>query len=90
MKYMSLRRSLIEYCRKLYDKGLLPGIDGNISARAGGDAMLITPSGKGKDTLRPKDLVLMSLSGEVIGKGQPSTEAPMHIAAYKKAPAQER
>ena len=85
MNYKALRETLIEYCGRLYDKGLLPGIDGNVSARAGEDTMLITPSGKGKDTLRPKDLVLMDMFGSVIGDGMPSTEAPMHIEAYRKS-----
>ncbi len=86
MNHRNLKKTLIEYCRKLYDRGLLPGIDGNISIRTDDDTVIITPSGIGKDILCPKDLVTMDMSGRVIGGGQPSTEAPMHIAAYQKSP----
>ncbi len=86
MNHKHIKETLIEYCRKLYDRGLLPGIDGNISMRADDETVIITPSGVGKDIIRPGDLVTMTMSGEVVGGGKPSTEAPMHIAAYQKSP----
>ena len=76
---------LTEYCRKLFDKGYLPGLDGNISLRAQEDTILITPSGMGKDIVTEKDLVTVRLDGTVLddaGK-KPSMETPIHLAAYQ-------
>lgn len=80
------RTQIIQYCRKLYDKGYLPGIDGNISMRVDENSILITPSGLGKDLVTEYDLVLVSLDGQTLSSNDnPSIETPMHIAAYKQA-----
>ena len=77
------RKTVIAYCRKLYDKGFVPGIDGNISIRVDADTAVITPSGVSKETVTEEDLVYMKLTGEKIsGQRDPSSETPMHLAAY--------
>src|SRR5213075_2922941 len=40
-----LRRDLTRIGRLIYERGLVAGTDGNISARANGDRLLISPSG---------------------------------------------
>lgn len=75
------RKVLVGYCRKLYDKGYVPGIDGNISIRLDGDKALITPTGVSKSAVIEEDLALLSLSGEHISGKRPSSETPMHLAA---------
>lgn len=74
------RKTMIEYCRILYDKGYVPGIDGNISVRVDGDKALITPTGVSKRTVTEEELALVSLSGEFISGKKPSSETPMHLA----------
>ncbi|MDD5018110.1 MAG: class II aldolase/adducin family protein [Eubacteriales bacterium] len=78
------RKRVAEYCRRLYEKGFMPGIDGNVSVRVDSDTAIVTPAGLSKETITPGDLVCMKLTGEVIsGSRQPSSETPMHLAAYR-------
>ena len=87
MNHRNARNTLLKYCRKLYDKGLIPGIDGNISMRVDENTLLITPAGASKEMLKAGDLVLMNMAGQQLGSNKkPSTETPMHIAAYLKSP----
>jgi L-fuculose-phosphate aldolase len=82
VKENEARSVVIEYCRRLYDKGFLPGVDGNISVRVDGGRMLITPTGVSKGLVREEQLSLLSLSGEHLSGDKPSTETPMHMAAF--------
>ena len=83
MNESQVRKTMIEYCRRLYDKGYMPGIDGNVSMRVDEKTAIVTPSGVCKGDVTEDQLVLMSLSGEVLkGDMKPTTEAPMHLAAF--------
>jgi L-fuculose-phosphate aldolase len=82
-----LRRDLVEVCRRLHDRRLIGAGEGNVSCRLGRDRLLVTPSGVGKGFLRPSDLVVVDASGKRIrGRGRPSTELLMHLAAYAARP----
>jgi L-fuculose-phosphate aldolase len=82
-----LRLDLVEVCRRLYDRRLIGAGEGNVSCRLGKDRFLVTPSGVGKGSLRPADLVVVDADGERIrGRGRPSTELRMHLAAYAARP----
>ncbi len=78
------RQTLLDCYRELLASGLGTGTSGNVSCRheAG---MLITPTGISPDTMKPEELVAMTLSGEVSG-GQlrPSSEWQMHAAIYQR------
>ena len=77
------RKQLVEYCRKLHGKGFVPGVDGNISMRLDEASFLITPSGVSKQLVKTRELVRISMSGEVMEKGKrPSIETNMHMAVY--------
>lgn len=81
------RERLSEYCRKLYRRGFMPGIDGNVSARLDSRHALVTPAGVCKERITPNALVLMALTGENLSDGLcPTSEAPMHLAAYRRRP----
>jgi L-fuculose-phosphate aldolase len=57
------------------------------SCRLGRDRLLVTPSGASKGYLRPSDLLVVTTAGErVRGRGRPSTELRMHLAAYRARP----
>ncbi len=80
----ALRRELVEVCRRLDDRDLLGGGEGNVSCRLGPGELLVTPSGAAKRLLTPAELVVVSGSGQVIrGGGRPSTELLMHLAVYE-------
>ncbi|MBM4237697.1 MAG: class II aldolase/adducin family protein [Euryarchaeota archaeon] len=80
----SIRKEIVDFGKLLYDRRLTFGTAGNISARAGEDRMLITPSGKCKGLLQESDPILMSISsGKVVGRGKPSIETPFHLAFYR-------
>jgi L-fuculose-phosphate aldolase len=82
-----LRRDLVEVCRRLHERRLLGAGEGNVSCRLGPARLLVTPSGANKGYLRPADLVVVDLSGaKVRGRGRPSTELRMHLAAYAARP----
>ena len=82
-----LRRDLVEVCRRLHERNLIGAGEGNVSCRAGRDRLLVTPSGASKGHLRPADLLSVGLDGaRVRGRGKPSTELRMHLAAYAARP----
>ena len=80
------RKELVRYCRKTYEKGWVPGFDGNISMRLDEKSILITPSGVSKELVGPSELVRISMSGDMICKGKrPSIETNMHLAVYNNS-----
>lgn len=83
----SLRRDLVEVCRRLHARDLVGAGEGNVSCRLGTSRLLVTPSGANKGYLAPADLVVVDLEGKKLrGRGRPSTELRMHLAAYAARP----
>ena len=89
-----LRAEVIKYSKKLNITNLSTLRSGNISVRAkeqGIDGFYITPSGRKYSTLKPKDIVFVSLKGVFNKKKQkPSSEWRFHQDIYvnkKKAKA---
>src|SRR5476649_833752 len=82
-----LKEEIIEIGKLLWDKGLVTGFNGNISARVDADTVLITATGTCLGYLKLTDIVTLSLkSGEVIGEGKASSERFMHTEVYKNFP----
>lgn len=78
---------IIEVSTEIYDKGLVSGKSGNISARfkgENGDIVAITPTLKSLSKLTEKDIVLVDLDGNTLTNGKPSSEVNMHLEIYKK------
>ena len=72
-------------CRRLYERGLIAGQDGNVSVRIGDDALLVTPAGLSKVDVCPEDLVELGLDGTVrSGARRPSSELAVHLRAYRR------
>ncbi len=83
----TLRKEICEAGRRIHQRGLVGGTDGNISALAGGGLIMITPSGSCLGMMEPGDLVLIDSTGRAIsGHGKPSTEHWMHATAYAQRP----
>lgn len=68
--------------------GLAVGTWGNFSCRIPGDnLMIITPSGVCYNTMKPQDMVVMRLDGEIVdGDRRPSTEWRLHAGVYLGRP----
>lgn len=80
------REQVVEYCKKLITAGLTKGTGGNISVlnREAG-LYAISPSGMDYFSMTPKDVVVMSLSGEIAdGEKKPSSEWELHRIFYEK------
>jgi L-fuculose-phosphate aldolase len=77
-----LRREIVAVGRRLYERGLVGGSEGNISARLPGGRVLATPSGAPKGFLAPESLVVTDLSGRAIEGGRASSELRMHLKIY--------
>lgn len=79
-----IRKEIVEIGRRIYDKGLACGADGNISYKVADDRMLITGSGTCLGELETTDIIYTDFSGNILsGKLKPSSELPMHIAVYR-------
>lgn len=80
-----LKKEIVTIGKLLYERGLVSGMAGNISARVNDEYMLITPSGRCKGFLIESDIMTVSIkSGKIEDKGTPSIETPLHAAIYKK------
>jgi len=82
-----LRSAVVDCARAMVSDGLVIGVAGNVSARDG-DKLVITPSGRRYDLLRPEELCVISLAGQPLDLPlRPSSELPMHLAAYRQTAA---
>ncbi|AMD16585.1 fructose-bisphosphate aldolase [Methanobrevibacter sp. YE315] len=80
---------IISVSNEIYDKGLVSGKSGNISAKFGGENgeyIAITPTLKSLSDLNEEDIVLVDMQGNALTKGKPSSEVNMHLEIYKKRP----
>ena len=80
-------KKIVDVSNEIYNKGLVSGKAGNISARFKsevGDVFAITPTLKSLSDLDVKDIVLVDINGNVLTDGKPSSEVFMHLEIYKK------
>jgi len=77
--------AIVRVCRRLYERGLVAGPDGNVSVRLHDGSILVTPSGMSKVDVAPEDLVLVTSEGAVRdGRRAPSSELRMHLRIYER------
>lgn len=87
MNLDTLRNEIVRVGRTLIRKGLTVGSSGNISARIPGDSrIIITPSGVPFRVMRPEELVIVNIDGEILEGKKPSSELPLHLKIYKNRP----
>ena len=78
---------IVRVCRRLYERGLIAGPDGNVSARLIDGSIVVTPSGMSKVDVSTEDLVIVDPSGRVLdGRRRPSSELGMHLRIYARRP----
>lgn len=80
------RAEVVRWAQRLRVDGLVVLNAGNVSAR-GGDLVAITPAAFDYERLEVGLVPVVDLGGAVVdGKLAPSSEVPMHLAAYGAAP----
>jgi L-fuculose-phosphate aldolase len=79
---MKKLESLCYFANYLSKMGLIVGSEGNISIRDK-EGFWITPSGKIKENLKPKEIAFVNWEGKFL-KGIPSSEWGMHLEIYRK------
>jgi L-fuculose-phosphate aldolase len=81
----ALAEAIVHVCRRLYERGLVAGPDGNVSVRLADGSILVTPSGMSKVDLAADDLVVVDANGRVLdGARAPSSELRMHLRIYQR------
>ena len=85
LKYLDLRREVIETCLAMNEEGINQGTSGNVSVRTG-EGFLITASGIPYKRMKPEHVVEMDLDGGYRGDYLPSTEWRMHMDIFKHRP----
>ncbi|MGQ0715146.1 MAG: class II aldolase/adducin family protein [Gemmatimonadaceae bacterium] len=84
---IAIRREIVTVCRRLWERGLIAGPDGNVSVRLAPDRVLVTPAGMSKVDVQPDDLVEVELDGAPVrGRRSPSSELAVHLRIYAKRP----
>jgi L-ribulose-5-phosphate 4-epimerase len=88
MLLASLREQVLQANLDLVRKGLVLSTFGNASGVARDEGLIvIKPSGIPYDGMRPEDLVVTDLYGEIVeGTLRPSSDLPTHAALYRAFP----
>jgi len=87
LRLAELKKGIIEAGKRSYARGYVASNDGNLSARAGGNRVLITPTRISKGFMKPSDLVLVDSSGTSLhGSKKPTSEILLHLAIYRERP----
>lgn len=79
-----VKRKIIKIAKRMDEKGLVNAVEGNISIKKDG-LVYITPTAQSKAWLTEEMIAVLDEEGRQIdGSMKYSTEAPMHLATYKK------
>jgi L-fuculose-phosphate aldolase len=72
----------------MWEEGLVAASAGNASCRVEGEPLIaVTPTSIGYDVLRPEQIALVDVEGELVdGPTRPSSELPTHLAIYRARP----
>ncbi|MFN0134482.1 MAG: class II aldolase/adducin family protein [Phycisphaerae bacterium] len=77
------RPAICEIGRRLYQRGLCCGNDGNTSVRIGDDRVLATPTMICKGFMQPDDLCVIDLAGnQISGARRRTSEIFLHLEIY--------
>jgi L-fuculose-phosphate aldolase len=93
MNEQQLREQICQIGRLMYDRHLIDGNSGNISARLENGLMLATPSGVAKGFMTPDHLIVVDMNGKRVDTPtlanehlRPTSELLMHLEAYRQRP----
>jgi len=85
MTEAKLRREIVATARQMNALGINRGKSGNVSARSAA-GFLVTPTALAYESMRPEDVVAMSIAGEAGGPRLPSSEWRFHRDIYQARP----
>lgn len=85
---------LVEICHRLYTRGFVTAMDGNVSVRLENGNFLITRTSINKGMVKSNDLIEVDANGNPVNTAhnsspiiyKPSTEIGMHLFIYSKRP----
>jgi ribulose-5-phosphate 4-epimerase/fuculose-1-phosphate aldolase len=77
----ALRRSIVEHGRSLFERGLSPGLSGNLSVRVAG-GYLVTPTNASLGSLDAGALPRLDAAGAHLSGDTPTKESALHLALY--------
>ncbi|MGD8227627.1 MAG: class II aldolase/adducin family protein [Desulfobacteraceae bacterium] len=77
-KYKISKEEFCFFCRLLYDRHLVTGVGGNVSARIG-SRFFVTPSGYSLRALSPEMVVTLDQKERVLEGGVPTKDVGMHM-----------
>ena len=82
-----VKKTLVDICHRLYNKGFVSATDGNVSVRLRNGNILTTRTAVNKGMVTADDLVEVDAGGKPITVNRlPSTEIGMHILIYSQRP----
>jgi L-fuculose-phosphate aldolase len=80
----ALRAEIIQAGRKLWERGYVDGNGGNISVRLGTKYVLCTPTMMSKRDMKPADICLSDLDGNILaGDRLRTSELLLHLEIYR-------
>jgi ribulose-5-phosphate 4-epimerase/fuculose-1-phosphate aldolase len=82
---LTTKEEFCRFCRLLYDRHLVGGVGGNISARSG-ENIWLTPSGFSLRDVEPGTVVTVNSEGHVIEGENPTKDAAMHLKILRARP----
>ncbi len=87
MNYQPYREKILEIAMKAKEAGLVRLSAGNFSIRTEDGNLAITPTGIKYELLKPDDVAIINMDGELIdGCFKPSSESPLHLAIVRNMP----
>lgn len=82
-----IKEQICDIGRRLWQRQLVAGIDGNITVRLTENEVLCTPTMHSKGFLEPEDICLVDLAGEQLaGSKRRSSEILLHLEILKARP----
>jgi len=81
------KHALLEAAREMERAGLTEGTAGNLSARAAGGEIVVTPTAMRYAGMALDDLVVVAADGRILeGRRAPTTELALHLACLRRHP----
>jgi L-fuculose-phosphate aldolase len=79
------RTEVAEACRRLAREGLVLGTAGNVSVRAGAEAVAVSPTGAVLADLGAEQVTVVDLDGGIVsGDLEPTSELDLHLGVYRR------
>lgn len=88
MNTLPVRRTVVDLCLELSQRGHFSGTGGNIALRVDADHMAVTPSATDYLTMTPADVCVLRLADlmQIEGEGVPSVETGLHARVLRARP----